>query len=343
MKNDILLSIVVPMYNVAHYLERCLRSLHQQDIPATQYEIICVNDGSPDNCKDIVENLQKEISNIVLINQVNQGVSMARNNAISAAKGKYILPIDPDDYLVQNCLKQALEKIETNNLDVLYCAYEIFDVSGNSVWRTDYQSLEQRIDNGFDGYFAVRGHKARDPDRSWAIFYRASLIKQNQINYPKGVPYLEDGIFLAKVLSVAKLVGYSNQDFYQRTTRPGSATHSNLLYDDKALTGFKKAVDDWLDFHQNLKDKNHVFDDKSLYNQVLAKFVFLGFWNLRKRNSFTLFKEYYEFLEKRGVEKLSRVGVRGVYRKLILYYNLSLKIFYYVLPYRVVLYKRYRF
>ena len=76
------LSIIIPMYNVAPYVERCIRSLEDQDIPRNEYELICINDGSPDNCREIVEQLQLEFSNIVLINQINQGVSVARNNGI---------------------------------------------------------------------------------------------------------------------------------------------------------------------------------------------------------------------------------------------------------------------
>ena len=97
-----LLSIIVPAYKVEGYIERCIRSLEDQDLSKEQYEIIITNDGSPDRCKEIVESLQDEFPNIILINQENQGVSMARNNAMAIAKGKYILPIDPDDYVVPN-------------------------------------------------------------------------------------------------------------------------------------------------------------------------------------------------------------------------------------------------
>ena len=89
------LSIIIPIYNVAPYVERCIRSLEDQDIPKDDYEIICINDGSPDNCREIVEQLQQEFSNIILINQENQGVSMARNNGIDLSEGKYLLFVDP--------------------------------------------------------------------------------------------------------------------------------------------------------------------------------------------------------------------------------------------------------
>jgi glycosyltransferase involved in cell wall biosynthesis len=66
------LSIIIPAYNVADYIEKCIRSLEDQDIPKEDYEIIVTKDGSPDDCQAIIERLQKEFTNIVLINQENQ-------------------------------------------------------------------------------------------------------------------------------------------------------------------------------------------------------------------------------------------------------------------------------
>ena len=151
------LSIIIPIYKVAKYVEHCIRSLEIQDISKEEYEIICVNDGSPDNCKEIVEKLQKEFSNIILINQHNQGVSVARNNAIKRTEGKYILSIDPDDYVVANSFKRILTKIEENRLDVLYFGFEILDFNKKVIWKTDYKEQSKEIFDGIEGYFAARG------------------------------------------------------------------------------------------------------------------------------------------------------------------------------------------
>src|SRR5690606_24149359 len=94
------LSIIIPMYNVEPYIERCLSSLQDQDIPMEEYEIICINDGSPDNSREVVIRFQRQNKNIILIDQSNQGVSKARNNGINVARGKYLLFVDPDDYII---------------------------------------------------------------------------------------------------------------------------------------------------------------------------------------------------------------------------------------------------
>jgi glycosyltransferase involved in cell wall biosynthesis len=148
--SNIQLSIIIPMYKVAAYVTRCIESLENQDIDKNLYEIICINDGSPDNCQEIVENLQKKYSNIVLLNQENQGVSMARNNGIAIAQGKYILPIDPDDYVMPNCFTSLLSKAYNENLDVLYASFEIFDVNEKVIWRTNYSNLINHVDEQID-------------------------------------------------------------------------------------------------------------------------------------------------------------------------------------------------
>jgi glycosyltransferase involved in cell wall biosynthesis len=273
-KQEIKLSIIIPMHNVAPYVARCLKSLANQDIPFADYEIICINDGSPDNCSEIVRELQKRIPNIILLEQENKGVSVARNNGIAIAKGKYMMPIDPDDYVVPNCLKHILDRAEQNNLDVLYAAFEIFDKNEKSVWRTDYSAIATKIDNGQEGYFTVRGQNVMDPDRSFAILFNMNLLRDFKLKYPQDVPYLEDGLFIGKVFAVAKRVGYSNEDFYQRTTRDGSATNSNLFYTKKATDGFINAL---FDIKQSLSNNKILYPQ--LLEHLVGKFILLTVWS----------------------------------------------------------------
>jgi len=188
------LSIIIPAYKVERFIEKCIRSLEAQDIPKTDYEIIVTNDGSPDKSSEIVRKLQAEFSNLILIDQENQGVSMARNNAIAMAKGKYILPIDPDDYVLPNTFHRFLERAEQEDLDGFYLGFEVFDVDGKSTWHTNYGHLQKTVD-GVEGYFASRGPGVVDPDRSVGMLFKKSILDQFEIHYPKDVPYLEDGPF----------------------------------------------------------------------------------------------------------------------------------------------------
>lgn len=98
-------SIIIPVYNVERYLRQCLDSCLDQDIPKSEYEIIIVNDGSPDNSQVIINEYALLYDNICVINKSNGGLSTARNAGLSIAKGNFIWFVDSDDSIVSNSLK----------------------------------------------------------------------------------------------------------------------------------------------------------------------------------------------------------------------------------------------
>lgn len=122
------LSIIVPIYNVAPYLRKCVDSLLAQDI--SDYEIILVDDGSPDECPQICDEYATTYSNIHVVHQENAGLSAARNSGIAIAQGEYIWFVDSDDYVEPNVLGILIEQIERENLDVLRFRYQNVRESG---------------------------------------------------------------------------------------------------------------------------------------------------------------------------------------------------------------------
>ena len=105
-------SIIVPVYNVEKYLRKCLDSLVNQTLK--DIEIICINDGSTDDSLNILQEYAREHHNVVVIDQENQGVSIARNNGINKAQGDYIGFVDPDDWVEPDMFKILYEKAEEN-------------------------------------------------------------------------------------------------------------------------------------------------------------------------------------------------------------------------------------
>ena len=113
-------SFIVPFYNVELYIEECIRSLYNQDIPWDEYEVICIDDCSPDGSRKIVEKLQTEYPTLKLLTtpeNLRQGG--ARNMGLDIARGKYIWFVDSDDYIKPNCLKRLLKQAEAEDLDIL--------------------------------------------------------------------------------------------------------------------------------------------------------------------------------------------------------------------------------
>lgn len=121
------LSIIIPVYNVEKYIRRCLDSIYNQNIPYENFEVIIVNDGTPDNSIAIVNEYLNLHKNIKLINQINQGLSIARNNGLALAKGKYVWFIDSDDWIEKDSLKVLFNYIN-NQYDLiatnLYYTYD---------------------------------------------------------------------------------------------------------------------------------------------------------------------------------------------------------------------------
>ncbi len=324
------LSIIIPMYNVAPYVERCIRSLENQSLPKDQYEIICVNDGSPDNCSEVIKWLQKEFLNIILVDQPNQGVSMARNNAIALAKGDYVLAIDPDDYVATDCLAKAMDYCFTNELDTLYCSMQVLDVQNNPTWRTNYKHLVNVFINGYESYFAVRGPNFPDPDRSVGIFFKRKLFATFKVKYPKKVPFLEDALFLGEILAVSNKVGYLDIDFYLRTTRPGSAMNSDLNVSDAAINGYILALEEVFKFEKEFSFKG---DALKMINQTKAKFLMVLVIALKRRGNKSEYDQILKSLKSKGLYYFGLLGVASSYKRLVLAIRLNKDVFWHFQKY----------
>ena len=106
-----LVSIIIPIYNVEKYIEQCFTSIYAQDISEDIFEVIAVNDGTPDNSMSIVKTIASQHKNLVIINQENQGLSVARNTGLDHAKGEYIWFVDSDDWLTKDSLSIVLDTI----------------------------------------------------------------------------------------------------------------------------------------------------------------------------------------------------------------------------------------
>lgn len=136
-------SVIVPVYNVEDYLGRCLDSLINQTF--RDYEIICINDCSPDNSAEVLRNYQFEYPDLIKVyqNEENMGLGKTREKALTLAKGEYILFIDSDDYVKNDYISSYVKVLEDGDYDIIIGGY-IRDASGkktthlpsNSVWST---------------------------------------------------------------------------------------------------------------------------------------------------------------------------------------------------------------
>ena len=121
------ISIIVPCYRVEKYLPRCLESLLAQTMK--DIEIICINDGSPDRCLDILNEYKKKYDDkIVVIDKKNEGIWKAREDGIKVASGKYIGFVDPDDYVSSEFVEKLYLAINNTQSDIAVCGFDRIDI-----------------------------------------------------------------------------------------------------------------------------------------------------------------------------------------------------------------------
>lgn len=124
MKNPIV-SIIVPVYNVEKYIDRCVHSLLSQTLE--NIEIILVDDGSSDNCPQICDNYANKDNRIKVIHKTNAGLGYARNSGLEVAKGKYVAFVDSDDFVSSNMYNELIMLADKYNLDTVFCGYNYYN------------------------------------------------------------------------------------------------------------------------------------------------------------------------------------------------------------------------
>ena len=185
-----MISIIVPIYNVAPYLPSCLDSLVNQTY--RDLEIICVNDGSTDGSLPILKEYAKKDERIKVINQANQGLSGARNTGIKAAQGEWMMFVDSDDWLDLTACEQLLDAV-TQGKDVGFCSYiressrgshpqYIFDEQPRAYDAATIHSLYTRL-------IAPTGTELAHPEKldslstAWGKIYRTSIIQEHRLEF----------------------------------------------------------------------------------------------------------------------------------------------------------------
>lgn len=216
------LSIIIPFYNVEQYIAECLDSVYEQDIPEEEYEVICVNDGSPDHSREIVLEYQRKHSNLVLVeHEVNKKLGAARNTGRAAAKGKYIWNVDSDDKIVPNCLGNLLTICEENDLDVLEFGRIRF-------WEDKSENMRnirptEKVVSGLDYLGQIEAEELSMMCVVWRRLVRRAFLDENHIFSPE-INMGEDVPYSFKVLMSAKRMMVIPDRCYFYRTNPESLT-----------------------------------------------------------------------------------------------------------------------
>lgn len=260
-------SIVVPIYNVEKYMRECIDSILKQDI--LNYEIILVDDGSPDNCPAICDEYAARDDRIKVVHKQNGGLSSARNAGIREASGEYLMFMDPDDWFDLDTLECLVEKIEEYNLDVIRFSY-IREFADSHVKKQN-TFLKDTVYSGEDCFTLLRqtvgliGDELKHPENlnflASVCFnaYRRKLILDNKIEFfnIREIGTFEDGFFNIELFKYVKSFLFLDKGFYHyRKTNSQSAT-SNYRenFSEKQSLLFRKIEDALKDcFTEDMKE-----------------------------------------------------------------------------------------
>lgn len=230
------ISVVLPCYKVAQYIERCITSILNQDFEG--YEIIIVNDGSPDNLLEICEQW-KNLPNFKILSFPNQGISQARNEGLMVAQGKYIYFLDPDDYIEQGVFSHCYQLLELHQADAIRFGFRTTNITTQQSWTSNNknhtlssnQQIIKEILPKIIGY-TKEEIKTIGGDKEfvsvWQFIYKRDVLIKNNIFFPKGVSLSEDKIFNSHFCCYANTIITINNIFYNYFIRPHGLMVGNL-------------------------------------------------------------------------------------------------------------------
>ena len=250
------LSLIVPVYNVEAYLHKCVDSLLNQNLNQDDYEIILIDDGSTDGSGKICDEYSETFSNIRVIHQKNEGLSSARNRGICQATGQYLQFVDSDDFLTANVLGSILTQIQNNHLDVLRFNYQNVDKSGKVIQLNKTPKL-------FVDYSPIpcNGLSFLNERLGYACYavqflVRSELLKSNRILFADGM-YYEDAEWTPRMILTANRIASTDTIVYNYTFRSDSITKS--IATDKRLKLIEDRmtlIDSYIRLSQSITDVN---------------------------------------------------------------------------------------
>lgn len=208
------ISVVVPIYGVENYIEKCLISIQEQTFE--DFEVLLINDETPDNSMKIAEKFAEKDSRFLIFNKKNGGLSDARNYGIERARGEYIAFIDSDDYIHKDFLDILYHECVDHDADMSYCRFKycigkihLCDIlaASKEVMKTR-DALNILIKDNFLHSYA------------WNKLYKTKLFTENHITYP--TMYFEDIATSGRVLYHANKIAISDKYLYYYVMRGGS-------------------------------------------------------------------------------------------------------------------------
>lgn len=297
--NQKLLTFVVPCYNVEKYVQRCLDSIYACNLSEDQYEVICINDCSPDNVQSILERNRSIHSNLrIIVHKKNKKLGGARNTGIKEARGRYIWFVDSDDTINGSRLRALVQRVADGDVDVFCFNYRRVDIQGKEL------ASPCVFDNCSPEEGRVFLEKVFGPDKiiyhmGYVVrfFYRTEFLRSHHLFFPENV-YWEDTVFMPKALVEAERAASTSEVLYNYWMNADSITSTfytcypaNLIFDYTFCAGA-----DLLSFSEEVKDVTL----RDIFRKTATKKYLNGFPIKLFRTSKSERKQFYALIKEMG-------------------------------------------
>lgn len=275
-------SVIVPVYNAENYLANCLETLIKQTYE--NIELLIINDGSTDNSLEICTAYEQKDDRIKLFNIPNSGVSTARNLGIDKSTGDYITFVDSDDWVELNAIEFGVNKMSETDADIIIWSYfknfpgeerALSLLPGGSKTYTENKDLLY-LKSIYQFYGQQTLGDTVSAGTTWGKFYKAELIKENDIKFKKELTRSQDVIFGLEAFSQAKVIDYHDVPLYHYRIN-NSSTCSGTRFINDTETPFNSLLNEMDKFSQQFKEREN-FEEA-----INARVVQVILWHLEHK------------------------------------------------------------
>ena len=306
MYNEKMVSFIIPVHNVEQYVERCVRSIADQDYKAL--EILLVENGSSDGSLAACERLAREDARIKVIQSVVTGVSIARNLGIERASGDYLMFADADDWLAQGAVADAVSRLEKSAADVAFFDYF------NSLEKTDSSPRpvhlafpsNQLLDSATALTWMLEG---RFYWNVWQTISKRELFASSSIRFPKGIYVGEDLYFTYHLIGAARQIAFLDKAYYGYFQRPDS-----MMGKARTVEAMDKRLCDTWDMQQKLW--NYTVErfpmQLNAYAAFSARSAFVDLISIGLLNNKLIDNKWRVFLEEKFVQYKDSLNYRDL-------------------------------
>lgn len=228
------ISVIVPIYNVEKYLEKCISSLLDQSF--TDFELILVNDGSPDNCGKICDKFKEKDSRITVLHLENGGVCRARNKGMELATGDFYVFVDSDDWVEKDYLKDFVDHIEDEETLIIQDCNRDNDEKSETHF-FGFQNKSFVLKEDFGKLFHENAHYVPG-GYPWNKLYSAKIIKENNLQFDPAIKLADDEKWNFEYFVHLKKMKFIDKANYHYIYNPGSISNQKRPF-DRELTRFE--------------------------------------------------------------------------------------------------------